>query len=70
MDNIFIERLWRSLKQEAICLEEISCGFQARSVIKNWMTFYNTRRPHPALDRQSPDGACWAGLEEQKQHET
>lgn len=66
LDNIFIERLWRSLKQEAVYLEEISDGFQARNVIKNWMTFYNTRRPHSALDRQTPDDAYWAGLEEQK----
>jgi len=66
LDNIFIERLWRSLKQEAIYLEEISDGFQARSVIKNWMAFYNTERPHSALDRQTPDDAYRAGLEEQK----
>ena len=39
LDNIFIERLWRSLKQEAIYLEENSDGFQARRVVKNWMTF-------------------------------
>ena len=64
LDNIFIERLWRSLKQEAIYLEEISDGFQARRVVKNWMAFYNTRRPHSALDRQTPDDAYWAGLEE------
>jgi len=64
--NIFIERLWRSLKQEAIYLEEITDGFQARRVIKNWMAFYNTDRPHSALDRQTPDDAYWSGLEEQK----
>ena len=66
LDNIFIERLWGSLKQEAIYLEEISDGFQARSVIKNWMVFYNTERPHSALDRQTPDDAYWANSEEQK----
>ena len=66
LDNIFIERLWRSLKQEAIYLEEISEGFQARRVIKNWMAFYNTERPHSALDRQTPDDGYWAGLEQQK----
>ncbi|WP_198005472.1 IS3 family transposase [Sulfitobacter sp. EE-36] len=66
LDNIFIERLWRSLKQEAIYLQEISDGFQARRVIKGWMTFYNTERPHSALDRLTPDDAYWAGLEEQK----
>ncbi len=66
LDNIFIERLWRSLKQEAIYLEEIQDGFQARCVIKQWMTFYNTKRPHSALDRQTPDDAYWAGVAEQK----
>jgi putative transposase len=64
--NIFIERLWRPLKQEAIYLEEISDGFQARRVIKKWIKFYNTERPHSALDRQTPDDAYWAGLEQQK----
>ena len=49
-----------------IYLEEISDGFQARRIIKSWMTFYNTARPHSALDRQTPDDAYWAGLEEQK----
>ena len=66
LDNIFIERLWRSLKQEAIYLKEINDGFQARCVIKDWMAFYNTERPHSALDRLTPDDAYWAGLEEQK----
>ncbi|MGM9403642.1 integrase core domain-containing protein [Aliiroseovarius sp. KMU-71] len=64
LDNIFIERLWRSLKQEAIYLEEIDDGFKARRVIKDWMAFYNTSRPHSALDRQTPDDAYWAGLEQ------
>lgn len=66
LDNIFIERLWRSLKQEAIYLEEIDDGFKARRVIKDWMAFYNTRRPHSALDRQVPGDAHWAGLEHRK----
>ena len=39
MDNIFIEQLWRSLKQEAVYLEELADGFKARSVIKTWITF-------------------------------
>jgi putative transposase len=63
LDNIFIERLWRSLKQEAIYLEQISDGFRARRVVRDWMTFYNIKRPHSALDRQTPDDAYWTGLE-------
>ncbi len=66
LDNIFIERLWRSLKQEAIYLEEITNGFQARRVVKNWMAFYNAERPHSALDRRTSDGAYRIGLEEQR----
>jgi len=66
LDNIFIERLWRSLKQEAIYLEEITDGLQARRVIKDWIAFYNTERPHSALDRLTLDDAYGAGLEAQK----
>lgn len=64
LDNIFIERLWRSLKQEAIYLEEINDGFRARLVIKDWIAFYNTKRPHSALAGRAPDDAYWASLDE------
>ena len=57
MDNIFIERLWRSLKQEAVYLHELQDGFQAKRVIKDWIRFYNSERPHTALDKRSPDDA-------------
>ncbi len=66
LDNIFIARLWRSLKQEAIYLEEITDGFQARKVVKNWMEFYNTERPHSALDRRALGEEYWTSLEQQK----
>jgi putative transposase len=55
LDNIFIERLWRSLKQEAVYLHEITDGFQAKRIIDNWIGFYNSERPHTALDKRSPD---------------
>lgn len=64
LDNIFIERLWRSLKQEAVYLEEIADGFQARRVISNWMTFYNNERPHSSLERRTPREAYWHGRDE------
>ncbi len=57
LDNIFIERLWRSLKQEAIYLREITNGFQAKQVIDDWIGFYNTERPHTALDKRTPNDA-------------
>ena len=53
--NIFIERLWRSLKQEAVYLHEITDGFQAKRIIDNWIEFYNSERPHTALDKRTPD---------------
>jgi hypothetical protein len=49
MDNIFIERLWRSLKFEAVYLHELTDGFKAERVIGEWIDFYNTERPHSAL---------------------
>jgi len=62
MDNIFIERLWRSLKYEAIYLHELTDGFKAERVISDWITFYNTERPHSALAGQTPAEAYAAGL--------
>jgi len=59
MDNIFIERLWRSLKYEAVYLHEMTDGFVAERVIGDWIDFYNTERPHSSLDGQTPREAYW-----------
>lgn len=64
MDNIFIERFWRSLKQEAVYLTELQDGFHARQVIEDWITFYNTRRPHSAHEHRTPAEAYWGGKPE------
>ena len=61
MDNIFIERLWRSLKYEAVYLHELTDGFRAERVIAEWIDFYNTERPHSALDGQTPAEAYGTG---------
>ena len=61
MDNIFIERLWRSLKYEAVYLHELTDGFHAERVIGEWIGFYNTQRPHSSLDGQTPAEAYGAG---------
>ncbi len=61
MDNIFIERLWRSLKYEAVYLHELTDGFVAERVIAEWIGFYNTERPHSSLDGQTPAEAHRAG---------
>ncbi len=60
MDNIFIERLWRSLKYEAIYLHEMTDGFVAERVIDEWIDFYNTERPHSSFDGQTPAEAYGA----------
>ena len=54
MDNIFIERLWRSLKYEAVYLHEMTDGFVAERVIGKWLAFYNTERPHSSLAGRTP----------------
>ena len=63
MDNIFIERLWRSIKYEEVHLKAYADGREARAGIGFWMTFYNTRRPHQALDNQTPMTVWRAGVE-------
>ena len=60
MDNIFIERLWRSLKYEAVYLHELTDGFKAERVIGDWINFYNTERPHSLHDGQTPAEAYGA----------
>ena len=49
LDNIFIERLWRSLKYEAVYLHELRDGVEAGRLIGTWFDFYNEVRPHSAL---------------------
>ena len=60
MDNVFIERLWRSLKYEAIYLHEIADGLTARRLIRDWIAFFNAGRPHAALSGRTPAEA-WRG---------
>jgi len=54
LDNVFVERLWRSLKYEAVYLHEMTDGFAAERVIGEWIGFYNTARPHSALGGRTP----------------
>ncbi len=53
-DNIFIERLWRSLKYEEIYLKEYGVVPEARAGIGNWFRFYNQERPHQSLGNKPP----------------
>lgn len=57
MDNVFIERLWRSLKYECIYLHAFETGTDLRAGLTSWITYYNTRRPHSTLAGRTPDEA-------------
>ena len=56
-DNIFVERLWRSIKYEEIYLRAYDTASTARASISRYLAFYNGRRPHSSLDRRTPDQA-------------
>ena len=64
MDNIFIERLWRSIKYEEVHLKAYADGREARAGIAAWMSFYNDRRPHQAMNNQMPMAVWRAGMAE------
>ncbi len=61
-DNVFIERLWRSVKYEEVYLKAYDTVSEARASIGRYLAFYNGRRPHSSLDRQTPDQAYLNGL--------
>ena len=62
LDNAFIERLWRSLKYEAVYLHELADGFEAQRVIAEWIDYYNEERPHSALAGRTPAEAYRNGM--------
>jgi putative transposase len=62
LDNVFIERLWRSLKYENVYLNAYETGSEARAGIGQWIVFYNQTRPHSSLAGQTPDGRYFEGI--------
>lgn len=56
-DNVFVERLWRSVKYEEVYLKAYDSVSDARTSLARYLDFYNRRRPHSALGRQTPDEA-------------
>lgn len=62
-DNVFVERLWRTIKYEEVYLRAYENVPQARASISKYLGFYNTKRPHSSLDRQTPDQAYFNGLQ-------
>jgi putative transposase len=63
LDNIFIERLWRSMKYECVYLHAWESGSEARAGIKTWIGFYNRKRPHSAIGGQPPAVVYWRSNE-------
>ena len=60
--NVFVERLWRSVKYEEIYLKAYDTVAEARNSLATYFGFYNSRRPHSSLDRQTPDQAYFTPL--------
>ena len=61
LDNVFIERLWRSLKYECVYLHAFETGSELRAGLMVWIGYYNGSRPVSVLSGQTPDGAHGAG---------
>jgi putative transposase len=61
-DNVFVERLWRSIKYEEVYLRAYDSVSEARASIGRYLTFYNGQRPHSSLDRKTPDQAYFNPL--------
>ncbi len=61
-DNVFVERLWRSIKYEEIYLRAYNSVGEARASIGRYLNLYNSRRPHSSLDRKTPDQAYFDRL--------
>ena len=55
-DNLFVERLWRSVKYEEVYLKAYADGRDARAGIGEYLSFYNTQRPHQAFGLSNPGG--------------
>jgi len=59
IDNVFVERLWRSVKYEDVYLRAYETPTELRAGLARYFTFYNTRRRHSALDRRTPDAVYY-----------
>jgi putative transposase len=61
-DNVFVERIWKSVKYEEVYLKAYASVGEARTSIGRYLEFYNRRRPHSSLDRRTPDEAYFDQL--------
>lgn len=60
VDNVFVERLWRSLKYEEVYLKAYYTPKEARTGIGEWIKFYNHKRTHQSLGRKTPESVYWS----------
>jgi putative transposase len=58
-DNVFVERLWRSVKYEEVYLRAYDSVGEARASLGRYLDFYNRRRPHSSLDARTPRGIAF-----------
>jgi putative transposase len=63
MDNIFVERLWRSLKYECVYLHAWETGSEAKAGIRKWIGFYTHKQPRSALGGQPPAVVYWQRID-------
>lgn len=63
VDNVFVERLWRSLKYEEVYLKGYATVAKAKVGIGWWLGFYNQWRKHASLDKQTPDTVYFRDLD-------
>ena len=64
-DNVFVERLWKTIKYEHVYLHAYETVSEARTKLATYLDFYNRRRPHTALDRRAPDDVYFGSLPQQ-----
>ena len=65
-DNVFVERLWKSVKYEEVYLKAYDSVLAAKMNLGTYFDFYNTRRPHQSLDGKTPDEIYFAGLPQER----
>lgn len=62
MDNVFIERLWWSVKYECVYINEFEDVRSLKKSLTDWISFYNAKRPHSSLDHLTPDEAYFTSI--------
>ena len=69
LDNVFVERLWRTVKYEEVYLHAYESVAEARQQLTGYFTFYNSRRPHSSLGGMTPDTAYFGKREPKAPHD-